>query len=106
MRSSTPGNGGPTVPKRYREGRLTVATDAQRPVDQPALDSGRLTELRGYRRVNLLENTRDTREDGRANRRQRLRDGVWIGTERNRVADVRAQQGHAAAEIVREREEE
>ena len=84
--------------------RAHATTDAQRPVDQPPFDPGRLAELGGDGGVDLLVHPRDAREDRRPHPLERLGDGVGIRAVRQREAEVRAEQVHQPPEVVRQRE--
>src|SRR6266545_2482680 len=80
--------------------------DAQRPVDQPALDTGLLGELREHRAVDLLEHARHARENRGPHLRQRVGRAQRVGEEGERVPDIGPRQVHQAAEVVRERQVE
>jgi hypothetical protein len=56
--------------------------------------------------MDLLVEPRNARQESRAHLRERFRDTERIGAEGDRVADVRAQQMHQAAEVVRQRQVE
>src|SRR5205823_8411313 len=71
LESEAEGEGLPGLPE------LACATaDAKRPLDQRALRARRLGELRRDAGVDLLEHPWHAREDGRAHRRERVRDRV------------------------------
>ena len=95
-----------------RDGLAPLAQEAhlpahvERPVDQSALDACCGREVRGDRGVHLLQHARHGREDRRPHLRHHLADAARVGQERDRVAEVRAQQVHEPPEVVCERQVE
>ena len=61
---------------------------AESPVQQAPPSAARLLELRHQRGVHLLVQARDARQDGRANRGERIRNAQRVRAEGDREADV------------------
>ena len=82
-----------------------LATDRERPVDEPSLDARRLVEARLDRRVHLLVHAWHARKHRGPHLEHRVRDAQRV-EQRDRETDVRPGQEHQPAEVVCERQVE
>ena len=98
---SPAGTGLPSLSRRLTSRPIGSAQSMRRRF-VPVAASKRATDGR----VHLLVHARDARQQRRAHLRQRLGDAQRVGEERDREADVRAEEQHQPPVVVREREVE